>query len=158
MSSRNVLILQKDESSTNGLHELLAGWDYQLFVSDNIDHAIKLFAEVKPSLVIDDSTGFDTDDFTFVRAVHAHDADIPVVLLADHASVERAVHAIREERVFHYFEKPIDPNKLRIVLDRAVELAEAKRENELLRRQLHQKDLHSDRASCAIVCVRADYW
>jgi DNA-binding NtrC family response regulator len=135
MSSRNVLILEKDEASSNGLRDLLSSWDYQPFVSNNLDHAVKLFTEVNPSLVIDDST----EDFSFVRAIHAHDADIPVVLLADQGSVERAVHAIREEGVYHYFEKPIDPNKLRIVLDRAVELAEAKRENELLRRQLQDR-------------------
>jgi DNA-binding NtrC family response regulator len=135
MSSRNVLILEKNEASSNGLRDLLSSWDYQPFVSNNLDHAVKLFTEVNPSLVIDDST----EDFSFVRAIHAHDADIPVVLLADQGSVERAVHAIREEGVYHYFEKPIDPNKLRIVLDRAVELAEAKRENELLRRQLQDR-------------------
>lgn len=139
MSSRNVLILQKDQATANGLHDLLSSWDYQLFVSDNVEQAIQLFAEINPALVIDDSTGVNHDDFTFVRAIHASDADVPVVLFADQASVERAVHAIREEGVYHYFEKPIDPSKLRIVLNRAVELADAKRENELLRRQLQDR-------------------
>jgi DNA-binding NtrC family response regulator len=137
--SRNVLILEKDHATANGLRELLVDWNYQPFVSNDIDDAIQLFSQVSPLLVIDDSAGFNEEDFTFVRAIQAQDADVPVVLLADQASVERAIHAIREEGVYHYFEKPIDPHKLRIVLDRAVELAEAKRENELLRRQLQDR-------------------
>ncbi|HVQ37909.1 MAG TPA: sigma-54 dependent transcriptional regulator, partial [Pyrinomonadaceae bacterium] len=63
----------------------------------------------------------------------------PVILLAERGSVEMAIRAIQEEGAFYYFEKPVDANKLRLVLDRAVELTEAKRENALLRRQLQER-------------------
>ena len=60
-------------------------------------------------------------------------------LINDHGSVEDALRAIQEEGAYHYFEKPLDPNKLRIVLERAIELSEARRDNELLRRQLQER-------------------
>jgi DNA-binding NtrC family response regulator len=50
-----------------------------------------------------------------------------------------ALRAIQEEGAYHYFEKPIDMKKLRIVVERAVEYAEARRENESLRRQLRDR-------------------
>jgi Response regulator containing CheY-like receiver, AAA-type ATPase, and DNA-binding domains len=46
--------------------------------------------------------------------------------------------------VYNYLEKPIDPNKLKLVLDGAVELALARRENELLRRQLQDRGAFGD--------------
>src|SRR5688500_8824758 len=50
-----------------------------------------------------------------------------------------ALHIGQDEGAYHYFEKPVDADKLRIVLDRAVEFSEAKRENALLRRQLQER-------------------
>jgi DNA-binding NtrC family response regulator len=136
MSSRSILILEKDRASGDSLRDQLIAWDYQPIVADDLADALKAVNELKPALVVD---GTNNDDFAFVRALRSQDADVPVVLLGDQGSVERAVQAIREEGVYHYFEKPIDPNKLRLVLDRALELTEAKRENELLRRQLQDR-------------------
>ena len=50
-----------------------------------------------------------------------------------------AVRALQEEGAYHYFEKPIDFDKLRIVLERAIEYGAARRENEALRRQLRDR-------------------
>jgi DNA-binding NtrC family response regulator len=88
-----------------------------------------------------------SDEFALVREIRAHDAETPIVLLADGGSIEDAVKAIQQEGVYNYLEKPIDPNKLKLVLDGAVELALARRENELLRRQLQ------DRGRSAILSV-----
>ena len=49
------------------------------------------------------------------------------------------MRAIQEEGAYHYFEKPVDPEKFLVVLERAVELAETRRENEILRRQLRDR-------------------
>jgi len=68
-----------------------------------------------------------------------HSVGIPVILLAERGSIEIALRAIQDEGAYHYFEKPVDANKLRVVLDKAVELNEAKRENERLRRQLQER-------------------
>jgi len=74
-----------------------------------------------------------------LRHVKAHQVGIPVILLAERGSIEIALRAIQDEGAYHYFEKPVDANKLRVVLDKAVELNEAKRENERLRRQLQER-------------------
>jgi DNA-binding NtrC family response regulator len=50
-----------------------------------------------------------------------------------------ALRAIQEEGAYHYFEKPVDPEKFLTVLEGATELAEARRENEILRRQLRDR-------------------
>ncbi|HEY6805936.1 MAG TPA: sigma-54 dependent transcriptional regulator [Pyrinomonadaceae bacterium] len=139
MSSRSVLIYERDHASGSSLRDLLATWGYQAVVADDLSSALKAVNELKPSLVVDGgSTAFD-ENFALVREIRLTDEELPVVLLTDQGSVENAVHAIQEEGVYHYFEKPIDPHKLRLVLDRALELSEARRENELLKRQLQDR-------------------
>jgi DNA-binding NtrC family response regulator len=139
MSSRSVLIYERDHASGSSLRDLLATWGYQAVIADDLSSALKAVNELKPSLVVDGgSTGFD-ENFALVREIRLTNEELPVVLLTAQGSVENAVHAIQEEGVYHYFQKPIDPHKLRLVLDRALELSEARRENELLKRQLQDR-------------------
>ncbi|HEX6728372.1 MAG TPA: sigma-54 dependent transcriptional regulator [Pyrinomonadaceae bacterium] len=139
MPSQSVLIFERDSQSASSLSELLFNWGYQPIVASDLQLALKLLNQQKPAVVIDDGSTPTFEDFTFVREIRLQDADVPVVLLTDQGSVESAVQAIQQEGVYHYLEKPIDPNKLRLVVDGAVELAVAKRENELLRRQLQDR-------------------
>ncbi len=139
MSSRSVLIYERDRESGSSLRDLLAAWGYQAIVTDDLPQALKAVSEFKPSLIVDGSSANSNDDFALVRQIRSTDDEVPVVLLTQKGSVEHALHAIQQEGVYHYFEKPIDPGKLRMVLDKAVELSEARRETELLRRQLQDK-------------------
>ena len=139
MSSRNVLIYEQDRESGSFLRDLLGSWGYQALVADDLPAAIKAVHEFKPVLVVDGGSNNGDEDFALVREIRLTDEELPVVLLTDQGSVETAVHAIQQEGVYHYFAKPIDPHKLRLVLERAIELTQAKRENELLRRQLQDR-------------------
>ena len=139
MPSRSVLIYERDPASGSSLRDLLATWGYQAVIADDLSSALRAVTELKPSLVVDGGSTEFEENFALVRKIRSTDEELPVVLLTNQGSVENAVHAIQEEGVYHYFEKPIDPHKLRLVLDRAVELSEAKRENELLKRQLQDR-------------------
>ncbi|PYS72462.1 MAG: transcriptional regulator [Acidobacteria bacterium] len=139
MSTRSVLIYETDRESGSSLRDLLTSWGYHAIVADDIPGALKAVNEFKPALVVDGGSKESNGDFELVRKLRQTNEELPVVLLAQQGSIEDAVHAIQQEGVYHYFEKPIDPNKLRLVLDRALELSEAKRENELLRRQLQDR-------------------
>jgi DNA-binding NtrC family response regulator len=137
--SRSILIYEKDRASGSSLRDLLAAWGYQAIVADDLSAALKAVNEFKPALVVDGGSSHPDEDFALIRKIRLTNEELPVVLLTDQGSVENAVHAIQQEGVYHYFEKPIDPQKLRLVLDRVLELSEAKRENELLRRQLQDR-------------------
>lgn len=139
MASRSILILERNSGADRSLRELLASWGYDSVFVQNLSSALQAASESKPIAVIDAGNGSSADDFELVRELRTQQADLPVILLTEQGSVEGAVRALQEEGVYHYFEKPFNPNKLKLVLDRAVELAQAKRENELLRRQLQDR-------------------
>src|SRR5205085_1928184 len=74
-----------------------------------------------------------------LRALRTQQPHTPIILTARNSSIETALQAIQDEGAYHYFEKPVDPEKFLPVLERAAELAETRRENEILRRQLRDR-------------------
>ncbi|MBC8029626.1 MAG: sigma-54-dependent Fis family transcriptional regulator [Pyrinomonadaceae bacterium] len=138
LSSRRILVVDSNADSGEALKQQIASWGYEVILegsSPSIDSILK----TDPAVIIDSSTLISGDGFDVLRHVKTYQTGIPVILLAERGSIELAVRAIQDEGAYHYFEKPVDANKLRVVLDRAVELNEAKRENERLRRQLQER-------------------
>ena len=137
--SRSVLIFERDRNSGALLRELISTWGYQATIAQDIPAALKAINDVRPALVVDSGSAVSGEHVALVREIRLLDMDLPVVLVTDQGAANSTVEIIQQEGVYHYFDKPLDPNKLRLVLDRAVELAEAKRENERLRRQLRDR-------------------
>ncbi len=138
MSSRHVLIIDSDRGSGEALSELVAGWNYDVLLATDSSAAVARLGEVTPAAIIVGSFA-SSDGFSLLREIRALQAETPVVLLTGDGSIEMALNAIQQEGAYHYFEKPVDADKLKIVLDRALELTDARRENELLRRQLQDR-------------------
>ena len=140
MPSQSVLIFERHrEPGSSSLRELVSAWGYEPIVTHDLKSALQALDNESPTIVIDDGSAGSDDHFAFVREIRIHEPETPVVLLADRASVENAVRAIQHEGVYHYLEKPIHPDKLKLVIDGAIELALARKENELLRRQLQDR-------------------
>ena len=135
-SSRRILVVDSDPKSGEALRQLIQSWGYEAILNVNGSPGVEFIAKNDPAVVIDSESPSSTDSFNVLRQVRSQQSEIPVILLAESGTVELAMRAIQEEGAYHYFEKPVDANKLRVVLDRAVELTETRRENELLRRQL----------------------
>lgn len=144
MPSHNVLIIERDHGSASSLSDLISAWGYSPLVTNDLQAVRKLLDEQKPAVIVDDGSAPIGEDFALVREIRSHDPETPIVLLANGGSIESAVKAIQQEGVYNYLEKPIDPDKLKFVLDGAIELALARRENELLRRQLQDRGAFAD--------------
>src|SRR5688572_19949869 len=111
MSTPSVLIFDRDAHSGSSLRDLLATWGYHPIVTDDVPAALKAVDELKPTVVLD---GGLNDDFRHVREQNVALSIVPL-------------------------EKPIDPSKLRVLIDRAIELDLARKENERLRRELQDR-------------------
>jgi len=138
VSPRRILVVDSDAKSGQALQRLISSWGYDTILEQNGSPDLASIAKSDPAVIVDSPGLISGRGFDVLRHVKTQQTEIPVILLAESGSVELAIRAIQEEGAFYYFEKPVDANKLRVVLDRAVELTEAKRENELLRRQLQE--------------------
>ena len=138
-SPRRILLVDSDPTSGQALQKLISSWGYDAILDTKSSPDIASIERTDPAVIIDSPALISGDEFDVLRHVKTMGTGIPVILLAERGSVELAIQAIQEEGAFYYFEKPVDANKLRVVLDRAVELTEARRENALLRRQLQDR-------------------
>jgi len=111
MSTPSVLIFDRDAHSGSSLRDLLATWGYHPVLADDVSAALKAFDELKPAVVLD---GGPAAESPFISQ---DNGDVSVL------SIER----------------PLDSTKLRTMIDRAVELNVARKENERLRRELQDR-------------------
>jgi len=88
MSSRNVIIYEQDHHNGASLRDLLATWGYEAVVAENISAALKAVSELRPTLIVDNTSTKLTNDSQLVREIRAQDVDLPVVLLAEPTSPE----------------------------------------------------------------------
>jgi len=134
-----VLIIDGDRQHSDALGEELRSRGYEVLTEPSHPSAVEVAETFSPTAIITDTSAHEGDAFTLLREMRARQPHTPIILIAQDSSVETAVRAIQEEGAYHYFEKPVDPEKLGVVLERAVELTEARRENEILRRQLRDR-------------------
>ena len=132
-----VLVADDEESSRSGLVLLLTTLGYEVDSAANGDEAIERARTFRPAVVIADLVMPGTDGLGVLRAVRAELPHAVTILLTGHASIETAVAAMREG-AYDYMTKPIEPRRLRALLDKAIEKAEVAREVTVLRRQLQE--------------------
>ena len=72
-----------------------------------------------------------------LRALKDDGGDYTVVILTAQGTVETAVEAIKEG-AYDYLTKPIEPQRLKILLDKIVERQDTLREVKVLRKQLRE--------------------
>lgn len=134
-----VLIIDNDGEYSQSLREQLATLGYEVLAEPNNAAGMHTAETFAPSVIITDTLARGADSLTALRELRASQPHTPVIIAGEQNSIETALRAIQEEGAYHYFEKPIDLEKLNVVLERAVELADARRENEMLRRQLRDR-------------------
>jgi DNA-binding NtrC family response regulator len=139
MSKGRVLIVDDEPAAASGLQELLTAWGYEARAESDGMAGLERTEDFRPSVVITDVLMPRLDGFGLLKNLRENHPEIAVILLTGQGSVEMALRAIQEEGAYHYFEKPIDMRKLRLVVERAAEFGEARRENDALRRQLRDR-------------------
>jgi DNA-binding NtrC family response regulator len=131
-----VLIVEDDAPTRRGLAELVRTWGFATEAAADGEEALKLVTSFRPAIVITDLFMPRITGLQLLKALK--DEDVKVVLLTAQGSVESAVEAVKDGAE-DYLTKPVDPQKLKLLLQRIAEMNAQKRENEALRRQLREK-------------------
>ena len=134
-----VLIIDNDSEHSDALRAQMEGFGYDVRATASGQSAVELADSFAPTAIVTDPSADTYDPFALLRELRVHQPHTPIILTARNSSIETALRAIQEEGAYHYFEKPVDPEKFLTVLERAAELAETRRENEILRRQLRDR-------------------
>jgi DNA-binding NtrC family response regulator len=133
-----VLIVEDDGPTRAGLAELVRTWGFATEAAANGEEALKLVTSFRPAIVITDMVMPQMGGLELLKALKDEADHLKTIVLTAQGSVETAVEAVKNGAE-DYLTKPVDPQKLRLLLQRIAELNAQKRENEVLRRHLREK-------------------
>ncbi|MGE0714001.1 MAG: sigma-54-dependent transcriptional regulator [Alphaproteobacteria bacterium] len=96
--------------------------------------AIEAVRARRPSLVILDIwlQGSELDGMGILEVLRREHANLPVIMISGHGTIETAVSAIKLG-AYDFVEKPFKSDRLLVLVERAIEAARLRRENEELR-------------------------
>jgi DNA-binding NtrC family response regulator len=135
--SERVLIVEDDAAARVGLVQLVKSWGFLAESASDGEDALVKVTSFRPSIVISDLVMPRMDGLALLRALQSQDADVTTLLLTAMGTVETAVEAMKEG-AYDYLTKPVDIQRLKVLLDKIVERQETLREVKALRRQLRE--------------------
>jgi len=136
-SGERVLIVEDEPSTRLGLTELVRTWGFTTDSAEDGEDALRQITAFRPSIIVSDLVMPRLDGLGLLRALQEDGGDYTVVILTAQGTVETAVEAIKEG-AYDYLTKPVEPQRLKILLDKIVERQDTRREVKALRKQLRE--------------------
>jgi DNA-binding NtrC family response regulator len=136
--SDRVLIAEDDAAQRVGLQQLLKSWGFAVEAAADGEEALAKAAAFRPTIVLSDMVMPKMGGLDLLTSLRQDDPDLTMVLMTGQGTVETAVTAIKQG-AYDYLAKPVDPQRLKILLDQIVERHDTQREMRVLRRQLQER-------------------
>src|SRR5687768_16762202 len=137
-TGERVLIVEDEPSTRLGLTELVRTWGFTADAAADGEEALQRITVFRPSIIISDLVMPRMGGLDLLRALKDDGGEYTVVILTAQGTVETAVEAIKEG-AYDYLNKPIEPQRLKILLDKIVERQDTLREVKVLRKQLRDQ-------------------
>ena len=132
--AHDILIIDDEPDIRLLIEGLLGDEGYETRGAGDSDAALAAFRLRRPSLVVLDVwlQGSRMDGLGLLRMFHTEEPHVPVVLISGHGTIEIAVGAI-QQGAYDFIEKPVQSDRLLLIVRRALEAAALARENQELR-------------------------
>ncbi|HLF58825.1 MAG TPA: sigma-54 dependent transcriptional regulator [Alphaproteobacteria bacterium] len=132
--AHDILIVDDEADNRVLMAGVLADEDYLPREAGDSTSALAAIRSRRPSLVILDIwlQGSELDGIELLDVIKKEHTGVPVVMISGHGTIETAVAAIKKG-AYDFIEKPFKADRLLLVVERAIEAARLRRENEELR-------------------------
>jgi len=137
-----ILVVDDDPTECKSLAEFLRLEKFTVESTQSGAEAIKLIDERRFQVVLTDVNMPGVTGFDILRHVIQNHPSVSVVLITGYGHIESAVEAIKLG-AFDYITKPLSDDKVRVVLERAIEQQRLKQENTELKKQLGLRNQYS---------------
>jgi two-component system, NtrC family, response regulator GlrR len=138
MAAAKILVVDDDTNLLELARTRLEASGYAVITAGEQETALNSARDAGFDLAIVDLRLADQDGMTLMEKLHAINAEMPVIILTGHASVEGAVEAMKRG-AYTYLTKPFDPRELVLQIGRALESHQLATENQRLRGLLKEK-------------------
>lgn len=132
--ARDILIVDDEADIRNLIAGILEDEGFEARMANNSDSAFREIEARRPNAVILDIwlQGSRMDGLEILDRIVSDHPNVPVIIISGHGNIETAVSAIKRG-AYDYIEKPFKSDRLLLLVDRALEQARLKQENQELR-------------------------
>src|SRR5215208_746453 len=136
-TGERVLVVEDEAATRLGLTELIGTWGFTTESAADGEEALQKVSSFRPTIIISDLVMPRMGGLELLRALKDEGTTLTIVILTAQGTVETAVEAIKEG-AYDYLTKPVEPQRLKILLDKIVERQDTLREVKVLRKQLRE--------------------
>jgi two-component system nitrogen regulation response regulator NtrX len=132
--ARDILIVDDEADIRDLVAGILSDEGYEARTAADSDQALKEIERRRPNLTILDIwlQGSRLDGLELLDRIKKDHPSLPVIMISGHGNIETAVSAIKRG-AHDFIEKPFKAERLLLQVERAIEAARMRRENEQLR-------------------------
>lgn len=137
MNKPVVLIVDDEKSAREGLVRALRS-DYRVFAAENGASALDILSSQNIDVMLSDVRMPGMDGITLMKRALINHPELTCIVLTAYGNVDMAVEAMKQGAT-DFMTKPINLDKLELVLDRVLKAKKIELENKQLRVQLNDK-------------------
>jgi len=132
---KRILIVDDEEIVTVALDRILSDAGFEVLVAGSLAESINVLSVASVDLVITDLRLSDGSGFDLITHIKRETPDKEVILMTAYGSVDITIEAIKRG-AYYYLEKPFTPDRLLALVERALQFATLRCENETLKQTL----------------------
>ncbi|QQS52154.1 MAG: sigma-54-dependent Fis family transcriptional regulator [Bacteroidota bacterium] len=133
-----ILVIDDERSIRNTLKDILEYEQHQVDLAENGPAGIEFFKQKVYELVFCDIKMPEMDGMEVLQQLMEVNADVPVVMISGHGTIETAVEAIKKG-AYDFIAKPLDLNRLLVTLKNALERQDLVSETRRLKKKIGKK-------------------
>jgi len=127
-----ILIVDDEKNYTLILAAVLEDEGFETLTANSGQEALDILSESDVDLVLTDMKMPSMDGIDLLERIKKEDADLPVIMMTAHGTVEKAVEAM-QKGAYNYILKPFDNERLVLYASKAVSMYRVVKENRQLR-------------------------
>ena len=139
-TQEKVLIVEDEENERSGLAELVSAWGYRTETAKDGLEGLEKVATWSPGIVVTDFRMPRMDGMELLQRLADQPQQIAVVLLTAQGSIDVAVDAMKAG-AYDFIQKPVDPARLKQILQNAARQRGTALELEVTKRKLRDTGL-----------------
>jgi DNA-binding NtrC family response regulator len=148
MGWEKVLIVEDEENERSGLAELISAWGYRTEIAADGVEGLEKIESWEPGIVVTDLKMPRMDGMELLERVSQMPCELSLILLTAQGSIDAAVSAMKLG-AYDFIEKPVNPTRLRNILQNASRQRGTDRELEVTRRLLRDSGKLGSLVGCS---------
>lgn len=135
--NNKILVIDDEKNMRWAVKNALTKEGFEIFEACNGQEGLEMLSKIEPNIVLLDVRMPVMDGITTLKEIKKNDAEIPVVILTAHGTMDMAIEALKLGAL-DFITKPFELEKLKVIIRNALDLKGMKEEISYLKEELKQ--------------------